>query len=139
MRGSLSACASAVAVSAGPPGVAASGSCAWASSCWPTAVPQLVLVHEPLLDHGHLQDADDVGQQVVVAEAGRVVVHEEQHHDGEHLHHQLHARHALLLGHLLLVHLGVDDRAGRHQQGEEAHVVAIEGDVEGEVRTYRSC
>ena len=77
-----------------------------------------------------LYDGDEQRQEVVVAQARRVVVEEEQEHHRHHIHHPLHAGHAVAAGLIGHVDFGVDYVHHCHKQTEQAHVVAVEGYAE---------
>ena len=81
---------------------------------------------EPLLDDPGLQHRDEVGEEVVVAEAGGEVVTDEEHHDRHHV--QAHEAHHLRVGIVtralvLHRHTRVEEHRQGHQEGEQGDVV----------------
>ena len=85
----------------------------------------------------HLQEGDEVEQQVVIGQCGCEIVEHEEEHDRHHVHHDVH--HPLLVlialrrAHQLVVQPGIDNRGDGHENGEQAHVVAIKRHIETEI------
>ena len=84
---------------------------------------------EPLLDHPGLHHRDEVGEQVVVAQARGEAVTNEEHHDRHHV--QAHDLHHLRVGIVadILVphrHAGIEEHRHGHQEGEQGDVVHAE-------------
>ena len=86
------------------------------------------LAHGLFFDHVAenvgLDNGDEKREQVIVAQAGCVVVEEEQEHQRHEVVHHLHSGHGVGVGLGLHVDAHVDDVNHRHKQTEEAYVVA---------------
>ena len=87
-----------------------------------------LVVVDHTADDERLPDGEEVRQQVVIAQAARIAVEPEEHHDRHHVdHHELHACHLRLRrSSLLVVEIGVSEQRHRHQQGEQRNMVAVE-------------
>lgn len=70
-------------------------------------------------------NGDYVGEEIVVTQPARIVIEEEEHHDGHEIHHRLHHSRAGAAGLAGLRQTGVEPQRHGHQQREKAHVVAI--------------
>ena len=92
---------------------------------------KLVLVDDIAESEG-LPHRDDIADQIVVAQAARVVIEPEKQHQRHQVeHHELHAGHLrTCLGGLRVADLRGDENRYGHQQREQADVVAVERDVE---------
>lgn len=86
-----------------------------------------------------LYDCNQQRQEVVVAEAGCVVIEEEQEHHGHQIHHPLHTGHGGPAGLILHIDARVYDVDHGHQQAEQAHMATIERDIEGKRQYHVGC
>ena len=68
-----------------------------------------------------LYDSDEERQEVIIRQAGCVIIEENHKEDGHQIHHPLHAGHCV--GLILGVEVSVDDICSRHQEAEEGDMV----------------
>ncbi len=79
-----------------------------------------------------LKDGDHKRQEVVVAQAGCVVIEDEEEHHRHQVHHPFHAGHRISAGLVLHVDASVYDVDDCHEQTEQTDVVAVERNRERE-------
>ncbi len=96
---------------------------------------ELLLVHR-VADDVHDQHREQLREQVVVGQTAGVAVEPAEHHDRHQIEgHELHTGHLRTCRCGLLVgHARIEEQSQRREQGEQAHVVAVEGDLEGQLQ-----